>query len=596
VTRSQLKLMAALAALVLLVVLVFGALAERGLRALSLERIEHSLEARALLVRDLVAGMPLAPDNEVALDALADRASRSAGARVTLIARDGRVVGDSDVPVDALARVANHADRPEIASAFAGEVGTSSRRSATVGRALLYLAVPVPGNSGGAVRLAVDLSEMEAAVSDLRRTLLTAGAIGLLAAVALSYGLSWLTLRPLEEMRRVAAAIAGGDLDDRLPIRSADGLGEISNAINHMAEQLRERLAQMTREKEQLDAVLDGMTEGVLVVDGAGHVVVANERLREFFGSHGEAIGRSPLEVIRNAEVEKALHEAGETDAPISREIQLHHPTARFLRLQAVRFFSGSGERLGTVAVFHDVTELKRLEKVRRDFVANASHELRTPLAAIQGFAETLLGSPDLGAADVRNYVEIIDRHAKRLGNLVRDLLDLSQIESREVQLERGQVDVAALTRRVLSDWRVRFAEKHLEILDGAPANLGAWTDSQALEQILTNLIDNACKYTDEGGSIEVGMQPEGDSIRIWVSDSGIGIPLADQARIFERFYRVDRARSRALGGTGLGLSIVKHLVQSLGGEISVESEPGKGTCFLFTLPRSRPDRAAGGA
>jgi two-component system phosphate regulon sensor histidine kinase PhoR len=330
--------MAALAALVLLVVLVFGVLAERGLRALELDRIERSLEARALLVRDLVGEIPVDLEHAVDLGAIADRAARASGARVTLVARDGRVVGDSDVPGDALARVANHADRPEIVSAFGGSVGTSARRSSTVGRALLYLAIPLEGGEGGAVRLAVDLSEMEAAVSDLRRTLVTAGAIGLLAAVALSYGLSWLTLRPLEEMRRVAEAIAGGDLDDRLPIRSSgstDELGEISNAINRLAEQLRERLAEMTREKEQLDAVLDGMVEGVLVIDATQHVMVANQRLRDFFGMTGPVIGCSQLEIIRNAEIEETLRSAGETDAPVSREIQIHQPTPLCLSIQA---------------------------------------------------------------------------------------------------------------------------------------------------------------------------------------------------------------------------------------------------------------------
>jgi two-component system phosphate regulon sensor histidine kinase PhoR len=459
-----------------------------------------------------------------------------------------------------------------------------------VGRALLYLAIPILGGDGGAVRLAVDLSEMEAAVADLRGTLVTAGCIGLLAAIALSYGLSWLSVRPLEEMRRVAAAIAGGDLDDRLPVRSTDELGEISNAINRMAEQLRERLREMTREKEQLDAVLDGMVEGVLVVDASQHVVVANERLREFFGMSGQLIGRTPLELIRNLEIEELLARASETDAPVARETHIHRPTPLTLSIQAVRFPSGTGPRLGTVAVFHDVTELNRLESVRRDFVANASHELRTPLAAIQGFAETLLGSQDLPAADVRSYVEIIDRHARRLGNLVRDLLELSQIESREPHLERSEVDVAALCSRVLSDWRGRLADKHLEIVETIPNSAIVWSDSRALEQILTNLVENAWKYTDENGSIEVGLQPDGDVLRVWVADSGIGIPAADQDRIFERFFRVDRARSRALGGTGLGLSIVRHLVNSLGGEISVESELGKGTTFAFTLPRSQPD------
>jgi two-component system phosphate regulon sensor histidine kinase PhoR len=258
----------------------------------------------------------------------------------------------------------------------------------------------------------------------------------------------------------------------------------------------------------------------------------------------------------------------------------------RTLRVHAVRLPLGGAARAGTVAVLHDVTELMQLEKMRREFVANASHELRTPLAAIRGFAETLLGSPVLSDADRRAYLEVIDRHARRLSAIVGDLLELSKIESRETSPERLAVDTVKLAETLLHDWRPRLEEKQLTATLTSERPGIAWADPQACEQILSNLLDNAIKYTEPGGSIALRIGGDDRHVRIDVADTGMGIPERDLSRIFERFYRVDQARSRSQGGTGLGLAIVKHLVQSLGGEIEVESQLGRGSTFSFTLPR----------
>jgi two-component system phosphate regulon sensor histidine kinase PhoR len=302
----------------------------------------------------------------------------------------------------------------------------------------------------------------------------------------------------------------------------------------------------------------------------------------------GDLVGRSALEGIRHADLAELLAAAQQTGEPEARVITLSHPAARTLRVHALRFPRRSRTSLGTVAVFHDVTELTQLEKMRRDFVANASHELRTPLAAIRGFAETLLATPDLAEADRRSYLEVIDRHARRLGHLVGDLLELSKIESGKSGLELGPVDTAAVIASLIRDQRARCEEKGLQVSQEAKGDTLAWADVAAVEQIVANLLDNAIKYTEPGGRIHIAMQGDARQVRVSVRDTGIGIPEADLGRIFERFYRVDRARSRALGGTGLGLAIVKHLVQSLGGEISVESELGRGSTFSFTLPRGR--------
>jgi two-component system phosphate regulon sensor histidine kinase PhoR len=588
VLSSQLKLMAALSALVLLVVLLSGAYAERRLQQREIARIAGSLEDEAHLVRQLAAGVAFRAGNAAELDAIADRAQPAAGARITLIDRSGAVVGDSNVPVAKLSALENHAERPEVAAALAGEIGTSTRRSETVGRRLFYLAIPVNGPDGGVVRLAVDLSQVDAAVAELREDLLVAGAVGLVAALAFSYALAWYTLRPLREVQRAAASIAGGDLDSRVTLRSIDELGGISTAINDMAAQIRQRLADITHEKEQLQAVLNGMVEGVLVVDARGRLLLANARMREFYAISGDVAGRSPLEVVRDAEVDSLLGDAGRTDEAISRRIVGIGAERRIFRVHAVRFPANGGPRTGTVAVFHDVTEVARLEVVRRDFVANASHELRTPVAAIRGFAETLRDSDSLSESDRASYLDVIHRHATRLGNLVGDLLELSKIEGRRDASEPTRVDVAAVAEALIIDSGPLFEERGISVELQVTPPAVAWARRQDVEQVLSNLVSNAVNYTDPGGRIEIRVASDAQRVRFSVADTGIGISADDQERIFERFYRVDATRSRAVGGTGLGLSIVKHLVLGMDGEISVESGPGRGSTFTVSLPTAR--------
>jgi two-component system phosphate regulon sensor histidine kinase PhoR len=567
---------------VAVVVLVCGLLAERGLKSREEQRIEQSLRERTLLVREQVAAIPLVAARAPELQAIAQRAARAASARVTLIARDGEVVADSDVPLSELPGVENHALRPEVQGALRGREGRFRRRSATVGRHLLYLAVPEAG--GGAVRLATDLSDVDAAVAELRRTLLAAGALGMLAALALSMLISFFTLSPLRELAEAVSAIAAGNLERRAHWSSADEVGRIAVSINQVAEELKQRLDEATAEQGRLIAVLEGMAEGVLVLDARGRVVLANPQLREFFGIHEKIEGRLPLEVIRHAEVDEALRSTTRR-APVVREVEAAGPRRLNLRLYAVAF-PREGPHLGTVAVFHDVTELRRLESMRRDFVANVSHELKTPLTAIRGYAETLAS----GAVDpprTRQFLDVIQRNADRLGALIEDILQLSRIESRRLDLEPVPLRVAELAHGILRDLAPRLAEKQLEadVKDEGP--VPAHADRRAVEQVLLNLLDNAIKYTDAGGRIVVSVTAAASHVRVEVADTGIGIPAQDLARIFERFYRVDKARSRDMGGTGLGLSIVKHLVHALGGEVFVESELGRGTRVAFTLPRA---------
>ena len=587
---SPLGRAAAFAALLTLLLLAWEQWSFRDLRAAEVDRLDRALEqiARAVAAevaarddRGGVGGASPAPER---LAEWIDEAAAVAGARITVIDAAGVVRADSDVLPSHLSAIGNHGAREEVSTAASGGVGRSTRWSATVGRELRYVAVPAPG--GGVVRVSRDLGDVEARVTRMRGHALAMIGVAALGSVALLHLFDWLfRRRPLREVRRMAEEVAEGRLDARAPRTTDRELTRIAQSIQRTAAQLRSRLREVMQEEEQLRAVLEAMVEGVLVVDVRGQILLANSRLRDLFDIHGEIVGRPLLEGVRNADLDAILSEAASSQGTVARSITLVGARPRTLQVLAAPF-PGEGERIGTVAVCHDTTELMRLEEVRRDFVANASHELRTPLAAIRGFAETLLESASLSPEDQKSYLEVINRHALRLSNIVEDLLELSTIESRTSKLEIVPVDVGAVAESWIADSRLRLEERRIDVtlrVEGSPIALA---DARAVDQILGNLLDNAVKYTEPGGRVALTLEQTPGRVRVSVSDTGIGIPPQDTGRIFERFYRVDRARSRALGGTGLGLSIVKHLVQAMSGDISVASQLGRGSTFVFGLPR----------
>jgi two-component system phosphate regulon sensor histidine kinase PhoR len=395
---------------------------------------------------------------------------------------------------------------------------------------------------------------------------------------------SWLA-RHLGPLQKAVEALLRGE-------RPAPSFGVpspfagLARAVGELDAHDRETLSRVTREKERLQAVLQGMAEGVLVLDEAGRVLLANPRIAELFGSWGPVEGHTPLEVIRRVEVDETLARAGASAEPVSCAIELPGEPERHVQMHAVRF-PREGEPIGTVAVFHDLSELRRLEGMRQEFMANVSHELKTPLTAIRGFAETLQDG-SLVSEQRAQYVDVILRHADRLTALIDDLLELSRIEGRRQPLRAAELSPVETATALVRDLKPRFEARGLEVRVEGSGEIRAWADRRAVEQVLLNLLDNAIKYTEPGGRVALEIRELRDRIHVAVRDSGVGIPEEDLPRVFERFYRVDKARSRDLGGTGLGLSIVKHLVQAMDGDVDVESREGEGTVFQFSLPRAQ--------
>jgi two-component system phosphate regulon sensor histidine kinase PhoR len=549
------------------------------------EQTRADLAVRADLVASRASELDAPLDQFASWDALADALGVRALARVTLIRADGVVLGDSEVPLGAIERIENHGARPEVRDALEGRRGATSRHSSTVDRRMLYVAVPIAraGSTIGVARVSVPLTEVDAAVSQLRRILTIATLLALAVAVVMSSLAAELASRTARSLTVAARRMADGDLEVRTrTLDQTDEFGELGRALDQLAESLSDSLEALRGERDRLSGILSGMAEGVLVLDGTGHVALVNPALREMLLLGADAVGKTPLEVIRHAELKELLDDALAGRSTATGEIQLGGIKPRRLLVRAAPL---GGEQEGVFAVFVDVTEMRRLETVRRDFVANVSHELRTPVTAIRSAAETLEGALKNDPAAASRFVEIIDRNAARLHGLVEDLLDLSRIESREFRLNLEPLDARAVLTHVAGLFRERADKKRiaytLEIPDDLPRALA---DRRALEHVLTNLIDNAVKYCGSGAELVISAAAEGERLRVRVADTGPGIEERHLPRLFERFYRVDAGRSRELGGTGLGLSIVKNLVEAMGGRVGVESKLGEGTTFTFSL------------
>lgn len=529
-------------------------------------KIRADLNRDARLIVDL-AGQTAAAD----LNRAAHDWAKHTGLRVTIIAKDGVVLAESDRPADQLSQIENHIDRPEVQSALESETGSAQRHSDTVGIDLLYVAVR---DADRIIRVAIPLYEIAEITRHVRKTVGLASLIVGLFVLPVIYWLARRISDPIDDMRRMATHVAAGDFTGRAPEYVVGEVGELAGALNQMSTQLETRLAELTSEKAHLTGILAGMTEGVLVVDAAGKIRLMNAALREAFVLTDDAFGKTVLEVFRHAGLADLT--AG------ARELTFLQPSERSFTVQIGRL---TGET-GAVLVFHDITRLKQLENVRKDFVANVSHELRTPLSIIKGYIETLLDEQPPDAATSRQFLETIQRHSRRLESLVEDLLSISALESQQARLDFNPVNLHNVATAVIEELHDRALSRqvgvYLEISTTFPA---VRADAQRLHQVLVNLLDNAIKYTPAGSKVRLNAGVANGTATVSVADNGPGIAAEHLPRIFERFYRVDKARSRELGGTGLGLAIVKHIVLAHGGRVWAESETGQGSVFHFTLP-----------
>lgn len=529
--------------------------------------------------------------HEAKVDAprLAAETGRSITARVTVIAPDGTVIGDSEVTPAGLKELENHLGRPEVQDALRSGFGTAIRYSATLRTDMLYVAVPFDSREvrGGIIRLALPLSAMNRAMAGMHTTLGISLLFALLLSLVFSVILSRLTSRPLHQVAAIAAEIGRGDFRRRLPAEWHDELGDLARIMNDMAGRLEEQLTSLSAERNRLDAILTGMGEGLMVTDQEGAITLVNPAFRRLFGVHEEVVGQPLSHISRHPSLHQSYRIVRESCRELQEEMVIQAGGEKSLSTHWVPLVE-DGRIRGVVAVFHDISDLKRLEKMRKDFVANVSHELRTPVTVIKGYAETLLEGV-LADDPVRSarFVEIILNHSGRLTALITDLLSLSELESTDFSLQLQPVTLEGTIRRVCSLLEVKAAGKQITLHPPAGDMPAVMADQGRLEQVLINLVDNGIKYTPPGGRVTLSVTPEDDMIRLSVQDTGPGIPAESIPRLFERFYRVDAGRSRDEGGTGLGLAIVKHIVQLHGGTVRVENNSGSpGATFSFTLQK----------
>jgi two-component system, OmpR family, phosphate regulon sensor histidine kinase PhoR len=511
-------------------------------------------------------------------------------ARLTVIAVDGTVLGDSGLDFGEVRRQAKQEDWPEVQEALAGRIGHQLRRTQHPRADTLFVAIPLAdaGQLRGVLRIALPLTAVSQAATSVHQTVALGALLAFAVVLAVGFFLSRRVTRPVTEIQSIARWMAEGDFAQRVPVSGTGEIAELGRTLNLMAERLSDKIQDLEGERTKVAAILDSMVEGVIAIDQRRRIVLMNHAARRIFDLNRDAVeGRPLLEIVRHKGILDLVSGGNRFDVEgASRhEIEVGPPVDRILDVHASAIaLAPSGK--GVLLVLHDVTELRRLERVRTEFVANVSHELRTPLTSIRGYLETLIDGALDEPANARRFLEIAHTHAERLSRLVDDLLQLSDIETGKLVLKPTLLSLHEVAAEVVAFFEKQATQKSLSLTNNVPPEIRLQADWDRLTQVFVNLVDNAVKYTPPHGSIALGATygPRG-FVRVWVTDTGIGIPSIDLPRITERFYRVDKARSRELGGTGLGLAIVKHLVQAHGGELWLESELGKGTTVNFSLP-----------
>ncbi len=558
------------------------------------DRVTADLEARARLCGKPIGDL-LARGQTARVDPLCKELGGATNTRITVVLPSGEVIGDSrEKPGD----MDNHRERPEIQAALAGVTGQSVRVSPTEQDEQIYVAVPLgpAGAPTAVVRTSVPVSGLTRTMGIVRGHFFAAALLGILCYAALSLVISRRISRPLEQIKAGAARFAAGDLAHRLPAAGSEEVAAVAGALNRMAGELDERIQTVLRQQNEREAMLSSMEEGVLAIDQIGTILSLNKTCAGLLGGEPERMeGRSIYEVIRKPDLLEFVESALESGSPVDGEIQIRGPRDRWLMAHGTSLRDPQRGTIGVLVVLHDVTRLRHLEDVRRDFVANVSHELRTPVTSLKGFVETLLDGALDDRENAARFLRIMLRQVNRLDAIISDLLALSRIEK---GFEGQTIELAAeLVRGVLQGavemCEKKAAEKGVKIELDCPEDLTAEVNAALLEQAVVNLLDNAVKYSEAGSTVFLRVGRREAELVIEVQDHGCGIEAKHLPRLFERFYRVDKARSRELGGTGLGLAIVKHIALAHRGSVNVQSAVGVGSTFTLRLPLNPPAPAS---
>jgi two-component system phosphate regulon sensor histidine kinase PhoR len=574
------KITLPLIALVLVVMGVLGYYVVSSSRADQISRLASQLTSEARLVADISVPGLIGSVDGAGLDAIAKRVGSEIRARITLIAPDGTVLGDTD---EDPATLANHATRPEVIAALATGTGRATRYSATRHENMMYVAVAVKdqGNTVGIARVALPLTAVESSVN---RTIAAVAAGFLVAAALLVIAAALLTrmiTRPLARVSAAAEAMASGKMEQQLPVRTDDELGRLSRVFNEMSASIKRTMGVLAYERSRLEDVLSGLTDGVILTDAEGKVVLANTAAERIFNfRQAAARGRPLIEAVADHEVDELVKQC--IAMVHEQSVQIDTVRGRFVRAVAVPM--PTDETKGALVLFQDLTELRNLQTMRREFVGNVSHELRTPLAAIKAMVETLRGGAINDPPAAADFLDRLDVEVDGMSQMVNELIELSRIETGRIHLNLEPVDLNQLVREVLDRLRPQAARQQLALTaDLAPGLPVIQADGERIRQVIINIVHNAVKFTPPGGQVVVSTRSDVESAAVEVADTGIGISREDLPHIFERFFKADR--SRASSGTGLGLAIAKHTVQVHGGTIWVRSEEGRGSTFGFKLP-----------
>jgi len=560
-----------------------------SIRSFQLSETASGLEARAHLVAGSVL-VYLEHDDQTGLEAFCREAGKKSATRLTVIAPDGKVLADSD---EDPARMENHNDRPEIIAALSGKVVPTLRFSQTLQQNLMYVAIPLEdqGNRRGVLRVAIPVTAMDKTLSAIYQKIIWGSIVMALLAALSAWFIARRISKPLEQMKLGAERFSRGDFAGRMREEGAEEVAGLARALNEMAVQLNDRIQTIVSQHSQLQAVFASMVEGVITVDTEERIIEVNQSGAQLLNVDPEKIkGKSILLAIRNTHLQNFVKNALASASPMEGEFSSRMGAdgqEKYFYAHGARLQDSQGHISGALIVINDVTNLRRLESIRRDFVANVSHELKTPITSIEGFAETLLDGALEEPESARRFVEIIGKQAARLHAIVEDLLALSRVEqeARRKEIILQELPIAEILQSAIQICSHGAEKENMAISLVCAPTITAGINPALFEQAVVNLLDNAVKYSGKGSVIRVEAEKKGDEVLIRVYDNGVGIASQDLSRIFERFYRVDKARSAKLGGTGLGLSIVKHIVQAHHGRVSVESSPGKGSIFTIHLP-----------